>query len=220
VPVVQASEERVLTTSEYRGTPYELLSLLRDHSSTDIPAAFAAMIDALRDLQEKAAGSRPPEEVAGRVATVLASLAEALGEFTVDEAHQLSGRLGSLPGRGQTMVPVVEIEEFGPDFARGYVTFGRFYLGGNGAVHGGAIPLAIDELMGRLSNTGGWPPSRTAYLHVNYRSITPIERRLAIEVHVGRQEGRKKFLSASIRDGDVLCADAEGLFVALRPGQP
>jgi acyl-coenzyme A thioesterase PaaI-like protein len=217
---VQASEERVLTTSEYRGTPYELLSLLRDHSSTDIPAAFAAMIDALRDLQEKAAGSRPPEEVAGRVATVLASLAEALGEFTVDEAHQLSGRLGSLPGRGQTMVPVVEIEEFGPDFARGYVTFGRFYLGGNGAVHGGAIPLAIDELMGRLSNTGGWPPSRTAYLHVNYRSITPIERRLAIEVHIGRQEGRKKFLSASIRDGDVLCADAEGLFVALRPGQP
>ena len=90
-----------MTTSEYRGTPYELLSLLRDHSSTDIPAAFAAMIDALRDLQEKAAGSRPPEEVAGRVATVLASLAEALGEFTVEEAHQLSGRLGSLPGRRQ-----------------------------------------------------------------------------------------------------------------------
>jgi acyl-coenzyme A thioesterase PaaI-like protein len=208
-----------VTTSQYRPTPYELLSLLRDHADADMPVAFAAMIDALRDLQDKAAGCRPPEEVAGRVANVLSSLAEALGEFAVDEAHQLSGRLGSLPGRGQTMVPVVEIEEFGPDFARGYVTFGRFYLGGNGAVHGGAIPLAIDELMGRLSNTGDWPPSRTAYLHVNYRSVTPIETRLAIEVHVSRQEGRKKFLAASIRDGDILCADAEGLFVALRPGQ-
>jgi len=209
-----------VTMPEYRATPYELLSLLRDDPDSDFPVGFAAMIDALRDLQDKAAGCRPPEEVAARVAAVLSSLAEALGEFAVDEARQLSGRLGSLPGRGQTMVPVVEVEEFGPDFARGYVTFGRFYLGGNGAVHGGAIPLAIDELMGRLSNTGDWPPSRTAYLHVNYRSITPIETRLALEVHVARQEGRKKFLAASIRDGDVLCADAEGLFVALRPGQP
>ena len=39
------------------------------------------------------------------------------------------------------------------------------------------------------------------------------------EARFDREEGRKRFLSASIRDGKLICADAEGLFVALRPGQ-
>jgi acyl-coenzyme A thioesterase PaaI-like protein len=209
-----------VTTSQYRPTPYELLRLLRDDPGSDVPVAFAAMIDALRDLQDKMTGAHPPEDVASRIAGVLSSLADALGEYAVDERAQLAGRLAGVAGRGQALAPVVEIEEFGNDFARGHVTFGRFYLGGNGAVHGGAIPLAFDELMGRLANTSDRPPSRTAYLHVNYRSITPIERRLSIEAHFASEEGRKRFLAGSIHDGETLCADAEGLFVALRPGQP
>ena len=42
-----------MTTSQYRPTPYELLSLLRDRADAGLPVAFAAMIDALRDLQDK-----------------------------------------------------------------------------------------------------------------------------------------------------------------------
>jgi acyl-coenzyme A thioesterase PaaI-like protein len=87
-----------------------------------------------------------------------------------------------------------------------------------GAVHGGAIPLAFDELMGRLANTER-SPSRTAFLHVNYRHIAPIETRLSIEARFDSESGRKRFLSGRIRDGDTICADAEGLFVALRPDQ-
>jgi acyl-coenzyme A thioesterase PaaI-like protein len=102
----------------------------------------------------------------------------------------------------------------------GRVAFGRFYLGGNGAAHGGAIPLVFDEVMGRLANTGGRPPSRTASLHVNYRSITPIERELQLTARFDREEGRKRFLSGELRDGGTLCADVAGIFVALRPGQP
>ena len=34
-----------------------------------------------------------------------------------------------------------------------------------------------------------------------------------------RQEGRKYFVRGELRHGDVVCADAEGLFVALKPGQ-
>jgi hypothetical protein len=37
---------------------------------------------------------------------------------------------------------------------------------------------------------------------------------------VDRIEGRKRFLRSELRDGDVLVAEAEGLFVALNPGQP
>jgi acyl-coenzyme A thioesterase PaaI-like protein len=118
------------------------------------------------------------------------------------------------------MAPAVEITEFSDSHARGQVSFGRFYLGGNGAVHGGAIPLAFDELMGRLANTGGRSPSRTPYLHVNCRNVTPIQTPLAIEARFEAEEGRKRTLTGVIRDGDTVCAEAEGLFVALRPGQP
>jgi acyl-coenzyme A thioesterase PaaI-like protein len=117
------------------------------------------------------------------------------------------------------MAPPIHVDEMASDRASGHVTFGRFYLGGNGAVHGGAIPLVFDELMGRLANTGR-PPSGTAYLHVNYRKITPIETRLTIEARFASEEGRKRILRGVIRHGDRVCADAEGLFVALRPGQP
>jgi acyl-coenzyme A thioesterase PaaI-like protein len=189
------------------------------YQRADEPASFLAMIRALRTLQDRMTAASPPEEVASRIEGVLTALADALGEYAVDEAEQVTGRLAGVPGRGQAMAPVIEIEEHTSDRAIGYVTFGRFYLGGNGAVHGGAVPLAFDELMSRLANTGR-VPCRTAYLHVNYRSVTPIETRLRIEAHVESEEGRKRTLSGSIRNGEALCADAEGLFVALQPGQP
>jgi acyl-coenzyme A thioesterase PaaI-like protein len=178
------------------------------------------MIDALRGLQDQVTGSNPPEQVASGIAGAISALTQELTGYAVDERHQVAGRLTGIPGRGQCMAPAVEITEYGDTHARGHVWFGRFYLGGNGAVHGGAIPLAFDEFMGRFANTGGRTPSRTAYLHVNYRSITPIEARLTIEARFESEEGRKRVLRGVIRDGDTVCADAEGLFLALRPGQP
>jgi acyl-coenzyme A thioesterase PaaI-like protein len=183
------------------------------------PASFPAMIDALRVLQNRITGSAPSEELAAEVSRTLTDLAIQLGPHAVEEQARLAGRL-DLPGRGQAMVPVIYLDEQDEQHAVGRVTFGQFYLGGNGAAHGGAVPLVFDDLMGRLANTGGRPPSRTAYLHVNYRSIAPIDRELQLTARFDREEGRKRFLSGELRDGSTLCADVEGLFVALRPGQP
>jgi acyl-coenzyme A thioesterase PaaI-like protein len=209
-----------MTASDYQGTPDGLTEAWRNRIDIGQPTAFPFMVDALRELQDQLTGSNPPELVAGRIADAISALTRELARYTVDERHQVAGHLVAIPGRGQCMAPVVEITEHSDTHARGHVNFGRFYLGGNGAVHGGAIPLAFDELLGRLANTGGRPPSRTAYLHVNYRNITPIETRLTIEAHFASEEGRKRVLTGTLRDGDTLCADAEGLFVALRPGQP
>jgi acyl-coenzyme A thioesterase PaaI-like protein len=209
-----------MTASDYQGTPDGLTEAWRERIDLGQPTAFPVMIDELRKLQDQVTGSNPPEQVAGRIADAISSLTRELAQYAVDERHQVAGHLVDIPGRGQCMSPVVEITEYSDTHARGHVCFGRFYLGGNGAVHGGAIPLVFDELLGRLANTGGRRPSRTAYLHVNYRNITPIETRLAIEAHFENEEGRKRILSGTLRDGDTLCADAEGLFVALRPGQP
>ena len=186
---------------------------------TPAVASYLAMIDALRVLQDRITGAAPSPELAAQVSRTLADLAGQLGEYTVDEPGQIADQV-EVPGRAQALVPVVHLDEQDEQHAAGRVTFGRFYLGRNGAAHGGAIPLVFDDVLGRLSGAGGRPPSRTAYLHVNYRSITPVGRELQVTARFDREEGRKRFLSGELRDGGTLCADVEGLFVALRPGQP
>ena len=192
----------------------------RRHTPAEPTPEFLALIEALRTLQDDITAAAPPGDVVAAAATTLAEVSARLRPYAVPEREQITGHLSSVPGRGQAMAPVVRVEEWTDTRVTGRVTFGRFYLGGNGAVHGGAIPLMFDELLGRLANAGGRSISRTAYLHVNYRSITPVGADLAFEGHFDREEGRKRFLVATLHDGDTLCADAEGLFVALNPGQP
>jgi acyl-coenzyme A thioesterase PaaI-like protein len=213
-----------MAASEHRGTPDGLTpdgltTSWQDRESLGPQPGFLALIEALRALQDQVTGSRPPADLTDDATRQLTELARQLAKYPVAERGQVAGHLVEAPGRGQAMAPAIHVDELASDRASGHVTFGRFYLGGNGAVHGGAIPLVFDELMGRLANTGR-PPSRTAYLHVNYRNITPIETRLTIEARFASEEGRKRILRGVIRDGDTVCADAEGLFVALRPGQP
>ena len=180
---------------------------------------FSALIDALRTLQDAVAGARPPAAALEETTRQVAELTRQLAKYQVDEREQIAGHLAGTAGRGQALIPAVHLDEVEPGAIRGHVTFGRFYLGGNGAVHGGAIPLAFDDVMGRLANSGR-PPGRTAYLHVNYRNVTPIETRLTIEAHLVSVDGRKRLLRGVLRHGGTVCADAESLFVALRPGQP
>jgi acyl-coenzyme A thioesterase PaaI-like protein len=184
------------------------------------PAGFLDMIGALRAFQDDVTAAAPPAELVAEVTRTLSRLSGELREHAVPERAQLTGHLVDVAGRGQTMTPVLHLDERDGDSVRGRVTFGRFYLGGNGAVHGGAVPLMFDELLGRLANAGGRSISRTAYLHVNFRSITPVGKELRVEARFEREEGRKRFLVGSLYDGDTLCADAEGLFVTLLPGQP
>jgi acyl-CoA thioesterase FadM len=61
---------------------------------------------------------------------------------------------------------------------------------------------------------------RTAFLHLNYRNIAPVEKTLRVEAGINRIEGRKIFVEGRLLDGDTVLADAEALFVRLKPGQP
>lgn len=182
---------------------------------------FVGLIEALRAAQDTITGAHPPEEVARKAREALEEATRLLAPFTVGESEQLAGYLTSVPGHTQALAPVIHVDDSSTDHVRGRVTFGRYYLGGNSAAHGGSIPLFFDDVLGRLANLGGRGTSRTAYLHVNYRKITPVGPELHVEAHVDRVEGRKRFVVGTIRDpeGD-LTVDAEGLFVALRPGQP
>ena len=99
--------------------------------------------------------------------------------------------------------------------------FTRSHVGGNNAVHGGMIPLFYDWLFGMVVSTAGCPPTRTAFLHVDYRSITPIDEPLTAHGRISDVDGRKFFVAASMTAADgTLLSEANGLMVRLLPHQP
>ena len=56
-------------------------------------------------------------------------------------------------------------------------------------------------------------------VHISrYRKPTPLHTPLRFEARYLRTEGRKVLTDAQLLAGEVLCAEAEGLFVSMRPG--
>jgi acyl-coenzyme A thioesterase PaaI-like protein len=98
----------------------------------------------------------------------------------------------------------------------GDVVFGSAYEGPPGCVHGGFIAASFDEVLGFAQSMGG-QPGMTARLQISYRSPTPLHRPLRFVGRIDRVEGRKIHTSATLHHGDTLCAEAEGLFVSMKP---
>lgn len=190
-----------------------------DPSSAPVEHAFDVMVQSLRRFQAAIAASRPSVQLATEIASQLDREAAALEAFAVAEHEQPFGNLYDRAGRAQALSPPFQYETLSGEHACGTVCFSNFYLGANGAVHGGAVPLIFDEVLGRLANQGR-PRSRTAYLHIDYRQVTPIGKALRLDAWVARIDERKLYLNGVLRDGVTTLAEASGLFVILRPDQP
>jgi len=188
----------------------------RNHA--DLAAPYGEMIEVLRGFLDKVAGARPDAAQIAALTQDLREWSDRLDGCQVPERDQLFARLLERPGRGQTMSPALVVEHQGIGEFRGHVTFGRYFLGVNGAVHGGTLPLMFDEVLGRAAGRPGLR-LRTAYLKTDFRALTPLDTKLAVRGWLDREEGRKFFVRGELRHGDVVCAEAEGLFVALKPEQ-
>jgi acyl-coenzyme A thioesterase PaaI-like protein len=183
-------------------------------------AAYATFLETFRTLQDRVVTSHPPENVWDDLAERMQEAADLLEPWWIAEWQRPAGLRTDLPGRGSPLLmPFVPGEE-SDGLIRGTVVFRPFHVGGNGAAHGGTLPMLFDDVMGHLSSVGGRGVARTAYLKVNYRKITPVEVELQVEATVDRIEGRKRFLVGRLFDDEYLYADAEALFVELKPGQP
>ena len=71
--------------------------------------------------------------------------------------------------------------------------FTEAHVGGNRAVHGGMIPLLYDWLLGMTVTAANIRPTRTAFLHVDYRKITPINEPLEATRHDHRDRRPEGF---------------------------
>jgi acyl-coenzyme A thioesterase PaaI-like protein len=182
---------------------------------------YGRFIDAVRALQNHARAVDAPDEVISEAADLIEKVSDLLSPFDTDEWSSPSGRRMDLPNRGNILPVPMKVRKTDKGRVRGWARFARFHLGRNGAVHGGALGLLFDSVLGMTSAVlTGSRYQRTAYLHLNYRHIVPIEKELQIDAGVDRVDGRKIFVSGRLTDGDTLLTDAEALFVLLKPGQP
>jgi acyl-coenzyme A thioesterase PaaI-like protein len=181
---------------------------------------FGRFVAAMRRLQDLAVSADPADSVWDDAADRSAALVELLAPFEADEGVAPAGRTPDLPGMGSLLLPPWTLTRYEPDGVEMTGHFTRFHVGGNHAVHGGVLPLLFDHMFGMISHAAGRPISRTAFLHVDYRNVTPIDVPLLVRGRVTSIEGRKAFVSAELVDGDTVLAEGTGLMVRLLPGQP
>ena len=185
----------------------------------DEPPGFGRFVEAMRRAQDLAVAADAPDwnVAADRVEELNAYLAPHRKPGGVAPA----GRVAGLPGAGSVLMPPWQIRDFNPEVVEVGVQFSRYHVGGNNAVHGGMVAMMFDVMCGIIIHAVGRPISRTAYLHVDYRNITPIDVPLTIKGWASKIEGRKTFVNAELTDpAGTLLAEANGLMVRLLPGQP
>ena len=185
----------------------------------DEPAGFGRFVTAMRRAQDLAVSADVTDwnVAAERVENLIAFLAPHEAPGGVAPA----GRVASVPGAGSIMMPPWEVRRFDSEMVEIGVQFSRYYVGGNNAVHGGMVAMMFDVMCGIIIHAIGRPISRTAFLHVDYRNVTPINVPLIVRGWASKIEGRKTFVNCELTDAHgTLLAEANGLMVQLLPGQP
>jgi acyl-coenzyme A thioesterase PaaI-like protein len=182
---------------------------------------FGRFLAAMRRAQDLAVSADPDTDTWEQAADRAEELVKLLDPFEAAEGVGPANRVPSLPGSGSLLMPPYRVTKFDADGVELTVQFSRYHVGGNYAVHGGVLPLMFDSMFGMVIHASGRPISRTGFLHVDYRAVTPIDAPLTMRGWVRDVEGRKAFVNAELRDQDgKLLAEANGLMIRLLPGQP
>jgi acyl-coenzyme A thioesterase PaaI-like protein len=182
---------------------------------------MARFIAAMRRLQDITVSTNPDPTVWDETAELIEEVCARLAEHRAPAGVAPAGRALGIPGNGHPLMPPWQVTESGPDQVTMRGHFSRFHVGGNGAVHGGVIPLFYDWHFGMIVSAAGRPISRTAYLHVDYRAVTPIDTPLISRGRIDRIDGRKAFITATMTDPDgTVLSEANGLMIKLLPHQP
>ena len=182
---------------------------------------FERFLTAMRRAQDLAVSTNPEPDTWDEAADRVEDLVKLLEPYVAGEGVGPANRVPTLPGAGSLLMPPWTVTKFEADGVELEVTFSRYHVGGNSAVHGGVLPLLFDSMFGMVIHATGRPISRTAFLHVDYRRVTPIDTVLTARGWLREAEGRKAFVNAELldADGNVL-AESNGLMIRLLPGQP
>lgn len=184
--------------------------------STEQVQSFGEALKALHAFKNAFAEAVPDAKTLDQLTTDLHEWTNILTPMAKPELGRLSGRVPSLPARGHAGLPPFVLDLSDPDRIEAEVTFGSYFLGGGGAAHGGTIMTIFDEIMGVQATMRDRNIARTAYLKVDFRATVPLDTAVRVKVWFEGEDGRKRYLRAEMWNGDVLCAEANALFIELR----
>jgi acyl-coenzyme A thioesterase PaaI-like protein len=190
-------------------------------------AAAQRLADAMRRIIARMVVVRPPAdqveraaEAANRFADSLDDLPERSKSWEVSEAGLQPRDFvnhSPLSGAANPIAPPLSmwiVDDGGGDYhMEGTVTFGAAYEGPPGHCHGGFVAAMFDELLGFVQLAPGF----TAYLHVDYRRPTPLNRELELRGWIESVEGRKRMIRGTCHLDGTLLSEAHGLFIAPHP---
>ncbi|MEY2431037.1 MAG: hypothetical protein QOC92_762 [Acidimicrobiaceae bacterium] len=188
-------------------------------------AEVRRLADALRSVIERFVATTAPLEVFHGVADDLEAIAARLGAYPQDHlftgiaeagpAGDSAGPFDNSPlmGLSNPLAPPMRMEIL-EDRVVGTVVCGSAYEGPPGHVHGGYIAAMFDELLGLAQSLSG-NHGMTGRLTIHYRAPTPLHTELRMAGWLDRADGRKIVCRGNLYVGDVLCAEAEGLFISV-----
>jgi len=118
-------------------------------------------------------------------------------------------------GFANPVAPPVVVEAVDGEL-RGTAFFDYQYEGPPTCVHGGVLAMVFDEMLGAANIMAG-SPGMTGTLTIRYRKPTPLRTPLRLEARFVERDGRKIRTWGAIYHGDLLTAEAEGIFIELVP---
>ena len=122
------------------------------------------------------------------------------------------------PVAAPVVLQIVDGAGGGPLEVRATACFDFPYEGPPGCVHGGVIAETFDELLGSATIVAG-NPGMTGTLTVRFRKPTPLRADLTMEARYLGRDGRKVRAWGAIYHGEVLTAEAEGIFIEVGPAK-
>ncbi|HEX3898931.1 MAG TPA: PaaI family thioesterase [Mycobacteriales bacterium] len=202
---------------------------MSDPGLDDSRAASQRLADAMRRIIARLVVVRPPAEqldraadAANQFADTLEHLPERSKSWEISEAGLQPRDFvnhSPLSGLANPIAPPVKmtiIDDGDGDYhMEGTVNFGPAYEGPPGHCHGGFVAAMFDELLGFVQLAPGF----TAFLHVDYRRPTPLNRELQLRGWIESVEGRKRTIRGTCHFDGVLLSEAHGLFIAPREGK-
>ena len=200
-----------------------------DTTKTSLAGAWEQkrrLAGAMRLVIERLVPSNAPEDELRRAADGLERYAEALqahprlknihGFAESANAGDVGAFFDQSPflGLANPLAPPITIGRAGEHKAVAKVKFGSAYEGAPGCVHGGFVAGAFDEVLGfvqSLSGKGGM----TGTLTIRFTNPTPLHTELFFDAEIERIEGRKIFTVGHLFAGDVMTAEAHGIFISV-----
>jgi acyl-coenzyme A thioesterase PaaI-like protein len=191
--------------------------------------AVGTLGTALRDLVDAAVRTEVPVEELQAAAAVAEALTERLRAETrglaeiasVDDPEIGERWYSPVYGPGNPVAPVFDVSHTPDGRAAGRVMLGKAHEGPPGLVHGGVVATLLDHVLARSVRAAGFG-GLTATLTVTYRRPVRLGVSLLLTAEIGENDGRRTTARARMvaeDDPDTTLAEAEGLFVALRPEQ-